>query len=75
MSHIFIFVQKKILGVNSKNNSEEHYEKINKLLMQNDCKLQYYYTDTILDIDNYKNPITSFMDSMFLQLNPQLYIK
>ena len=43
--------------------------------MQNDCKLQCYYTDTILDIDNYKNPITSFMDSMFLQLNHQLYIK
>ncbi len=43
--------------------------------MQNDCKLQFYYTDTILDIDDYKNPITYFMDSYFLQLNPHLYSK
>ena len=63
------------IGLSSKNHSEEHYEKITTFLMQNDCKLQYYYTDTILDIDDFKNPITSFMDSMFLQLNPQLYIK
>ena len=63
------------IGVSSKNNSEEHYEKISSLMMQNDCKLQYYYTDTILDIDDFKNPITYFIDSMFLQLNPQLYLK
>ena len=63
------------IDIYSKDNSEQHYEKINTLLMQNDCKLQYYYTDTILNIDDYQNPITYFMDSMFLQLNPQLYMK
>jgi hypothetical protein len=63
------------IGLSSKNNTEEHYEKIATLMMQNDCKLQYYYTDCIIDIDDFHNPITYFMDSMFLQLNPQLYIK
>ena len=63
------------IGLSSKNHSEEHHEKITTFLMQNDCKLQYYYTDVILDINDFKTPITYFMDSMFLQLNPQLYIK
>jgi hypothetical protein len=45
------------IGVSSKNNSEEHYEKINTLLMKNDSKLQYYYTDSILDIYDFNNPL------------------
>ena len=44
-------------------------------MMQIDCKLQYYYIDCIIDIDDFNTPITYFIDSMFLQLNPQLYIK
>ena len=63
------------IGLSSKNHTEEHYEKINDLMTQNDCKLQFYYTDIILDIDNFTTPITYFMDSMFLQLNPQIQIK
>ena len=63
------------IGVYAKNATEEYYQKINKLLLENDCKLQYYYTDTILDIDNYSTPITYFMDSMFLELNPAAHMK
>ena len=60
------------ISVFSKKETEEHYQKINKLLMQNDCELEYFYTDTILDIDNYSTPITYFIDSMFLRLSPVL---
>ena len=44
-------------------------------MMQNDCRLQYFYTDTTIDIDNFTEPISYYMDSEFLQLNPQLHIK
>lgn len=63
------------IGVNSKDTTEEHYQKIETLLTQNDCKLQYYYTDTIIDVDDYEAPISYLMDSMFLQLNPIFNMK
>ena len=63
------------IEVNSKATTEEHYQKIYTLLTQNDCKLQYYYTDTIVDIDDYDTPITYFIDSMFLELNPIFNMK
>ena len=63
------------IKVSAKNNTDELYEKITTFFMQNDCKLQFYCTDTILDIYDYKNPITYFMDQYFLQLNPHLYSK
>ena len=58
--------------VSSKNDSEEHFNKIDNFLLENDCKLQFYYTDIILNLSNYENPITSFVNSLFLQLNPTL---
>ena len=59
----------------AKNNSESLLEKINRFLLSNDCKLQYYYTDVILDIDSFKEPIKYFMDSLFIQINPHLFSK
>ena len=63
------------ITLSAKNNSNNLLEKINDFLLYNDCKLQYYYTDVILDIDNFKNPITYFMDSLFIQINPHLFSK
>jgi hypothetical protein len=63
------------LTVSSKEDNEEHYNKINDFLFQNDCKLQFYYKDIITNLSNYKNPIKPFINSLFLQINPHLYIK
>ncbi len=56
--------------VSSKNNSEEFFNKIDDFLLQNDCKLQFYYTDITLNLSDYNKPISSYINSLFIQLNP-----
>lgn len=48
---------------------------IDEYLKYNDCKLQMYYTDITIDLFNYKEPIKPFLNSLFVQLNPTLFIK
>ena len=58
--------------VNAKNDSRELLDKIEAYLFENDCKLQIYYIDNTVDIDDYKNPIQGFIEAVFIQLNPTL---
>ena len=37
--------------------------------------MQFYYIDYSIDIKNYKNPFKPLLNSIFLQLNPDFYIK
>ena len=48
---------------------------IDKYLFEKDCKLDIYFTDIIIDIDNYKNPMTSYLNNIFIQLNPTVFVK
>ena len=59
----------------SKNDTEENFKKIDDYLIENDCKLQFYYTDIIVNITNYEEPIKSYIDSLFLQISPILFLK
>ena len=59
----------------SKNKTKENYEQIYEYLSKNDCKLEIYYTDITIDLENYKEPIKPFINSIFIQLNPTLNIK
>lgn len=59
----------------AKKDTAEHYKKINDYLIENDCKLQFYYTDLTLNLSNYKKPIKSYINSLFLQINPTLFLK
>jgi hypothetical protein len=59
----------------AKENTAEHYKKIDDYLIENDCKLQFYYTDLTLNLSNYKEPIKSYINSLFLQINPTLFLK
>ena len=63
------------ITLSSKNDSEILLENINSFLLQSDCKMQYFYTDVILDIDDFSTTITYFMDSLFLQINPHIFNK
>ena len=64
------------ISVESKyKNNETHSQIINDFLIQYDCKLQFYYTDITINLDNHKNPYSSFLNSLFLQLNPTLIQK
>lgn len=53
------------ITVSSKTDTEENLEKINYFLMQNDCKLQYYFTDINIDLNDFKTPFSFFIDSHF----------
>ena len=65
-----------VISVESKyKDNETHNQLINDYLIANDCKLQFYYTDITININNTKNPFSSFLNSMFLQLNPTLIQK
>ena len=52
--------------------NETHNKLINDFLIENDCKLQYYYTDIELDLNDKDKPFEAFLNSMFLQLNPTI---
>ena len=65
-----------VISVVSKNKDDSsHYERIKNYLIENDCKLQFYYTDITIDINNYEHPFSSILNSIFLQLNPTLIQK
>ena len=63
------------LSVTSKNKSAQNLDNIDEYLFQNDCKFQFFYTDITIDLYNYKEPIAPYLNSIFIQLNPTLFIK
>jgi len=62
-------------SVLSKNDSVELFKKIDRYLIEQDCRLELYYTDATIDFDNYKEPINPYINSVFIQLNPTLFLK
>ena len=59
--------------VKAKNDSV--LKEIDRFLFENECKLEFYYIDIIIDLDNYKQPIKQYLNQAFIQLNPTLNIK
>jgi hypothetical protein len=62
-------------SVVSKNDSIDLFRKIDRYLTEQDCRLELYYTDVTIDFDNYKEPIKPYINSVFIQLNPTLFLK
>ena len=62
-------------AVKSKEDTTENLNNIEEFLFQNECKLQIVYTEKAVDLDNYTQPITSYLNEVFIQLNPTLFIK
>ena len=62
-------------SVVSKNDSIDLFRKIDTYLTEQDCRLELYYTDVTIDFDNYKEPIKPYINSVFIQLNPTLFLK
>ena len=61
--------------VRAKYDTNETLDNIFRFLNKNECKFQIFYTDITIDIDNYEEPIKSFLNSLFIQLDPTLFIK
>ena len=62
-------------SVVAKNKSKALTDEIERFLKENDCKLQFVYTDIIIDLDNYEEPFAQYLNEIFIQLNPTLFIK
>ena len=43
---------------------------VENFLLDNDCKIELYYIDTIFEVNNFKEPIKLFFNEIFLQLIP-----
>ena len=44
---------------------------INKYILDNDCKVELYYIDVQIEVDDFDKPIKPFLNEVFLQLNPE----
>jgi hypothetical protein len=62
-------------SVVAKDTTKAWTDEVLRFLFHNDCKLQIAFTDIIIDLDNYENPITQYLNTIFIQLNPSLLIK
>ena len=62
-------------SVTGKTDTVEHYEKINDYLQEMDCKFQLFYTDLTIDFNDYSEPIKPYINSLFVNLNPILFLK
>ena len=63
------------LTVYSKGDSINHFKNIDDYLIANDCKLQIFYIDISIDLEDYDQPIKPYLNSLFLQLVPTLLTK
>ena len=70
--HIFTYFE---FSVIAKYDTFENFNNIDEYLFENDCKLQIVYVDINIDLNNYNDPIKSYLNEVFVQLNPTLYIK
>ena len=55
--------------------SKGHTKYVEEYLKKNDCQLQMFYTDITIDLYDYKEPIRPFINSFFIQLNPNFVHK
>ena len=66
----FTYFQIDIKAKNDINNSF-----ILKYLQDYDCKVELYYTDVKIEVDDYSEPVKPFLNEVFLQLNPNMISK
>ena len=59
----------------AKEDNPEKFEKIYNYLINNNCYLDLFYIDNSFDFNDYKKPINSFINEIFILLNPVLYLK
>ena len=61
------------IDVKAKNDTNNSF--INKYLQEFDCKVELYFTDVKIEVDDYSDPVKPFLNEVFLQLNPNMISK
>ncbi len=77
---IFQYYEISLLSKKNEINSNEedlikHFKEIDNILLNHDCKLELHYKDVSFDFNDYSEPIKSFVNEVFLQLNPESILK
>ena len=62
-------------GAVAKTGTEQNFKDIDNFLLYNDCKFQIYYTDITFDLVDYEEPIKPYLNTLFIQIDPTLFIK
>ena len=61
------------IDVISKN--ESYNPLLKNFLLDNDCKIELYYIDARIEVNDYEEPIKPFLNEVFLQLAPDLDLR
>ena len=48
---------------------------IKDYLLDNDCKIEVFYIDVTIDVDDYEKPIKPFLNEVFLQLDQDFHVR
>ena len=62
-------------SLKAKNTCPNDFDKYYYLLTNYDCKLVIYFIDNAINIYNYHNPVDQYIDIIFLQIDPTMYLK
>ena len=58
--------------INVEFKEKENYQYVNKYIVDKDCKVELYYVDVKIEVDDYEKPIKPFFNEVFLQLIPDM---
>ena len=48
---------------------------VRNYILDNDCKIELYYIDIKIELDDFEEPIKPFLNEIFLQLDPDLHLR
>lgn len=63
------------INIKSSNNSTDNFKMINDLFNNYECRFETYFIDSLLNYDNFKNPVYHFISSRFLTLKYSKFSK
>ena len=63
------------ISIVSQKEDETHYTEIDNFLKNDDCKVELYFADIKMDLNDYSKPFETFINEIFLQLNPDFIVK
>ena len=61
------------IDIEAKNDTK--ISNVRNYILDNDCKIELYYTDIKLELGDFEDPIKPFLNEVFLQLDPDLHLR
>ena len=61
--------------INFESKTSSDISMLKDYLLDNDCKIEIYYIDVTVDVEDYERPIKPFLNEVFLQLDPDFHVR